>query len=70
MFDLLLMEEFPLRVTIFLFKSSLSKLFSGDTLISELKLLDVAVCNCTLPEGEVLEFIGPFLLLLLLLLLS
>lgn len=45
---------------IFLFKSSLSKLFSGDTLIKELRLLEVAVCICTLPEGDVLRFTGPF----------
>jgi hypothetical protein len=56
--DLPLGEEF-IRDTIFLFRSSLSRLFSGDTLINELRLLEVAVCICTLPEGEVLGF-GPF----------
>lgn len=57
------LDEELLLVTIFLFKSSLSKLFNGDTFINELKLLDVAVCNCTLPDGEEGTFSGPFLLL-------
>lgn len=61
---LLFGDEVPLRlalllVTIFLFKSSRNKLFSGETLMRELKLLDVADCNCTLPEGDVLRFTGP-----------
>lgn len=34
-----------LRITILRFKSSLNKLFNGDTFIKELKLLDVADCN-------------------------
>lgn len=57
------LDDELLRVTIFLFKSSLSKLFKGETLIKELRLLDVAVCNWTLPEGEEGTFSGPFLLL-------
>lgn len=44
---------------IFLFKSSLSRLLSGDTLIKELRLLEVAVCIWTLPEGEVLNVRAP-----------
>lgn len=50
----------PLRTTIFLFKSSRSKDLRGDTFIIELKLLDVAVCICTLPDGDVLRLTGPF----------
>lgn len=41
----------PLRDIIFRFRSSLSKLFNGDTLISELRLLEVAVCIWMLPEN-------------------
>ena len=48
-----------IRDTILRLRSSRSRLFSGDTLISELRLLEVAVCICTLPEGEVLG-LGPF----------
>lgn len=50
----------PLRPMIFRLRSSLSRLFSGDTLISELRLLDVAVCIWTLPDGEVLNVRLPF----------
>lgn len=56
-------REELLRDTIFRFRSSRSRLFSGETLIKEERLLEVAVCICTLPEEgdvEVLRFTGPF----------
>lgn len=47
-----------LLVTIFLFKSSRRRLFSGETfMFNELKLEHVA--DWTLPEGDVLKLIGP-----------
>lgn len=49
----------PFLPIIFLFRSSLSRLLSGDTLIRELRLLDVAVCIWTLPDGEVLKVSAP-----------
>lgn len=50
----------PFLPMIFLFRSSLSRLLSGDTLIKELRLLEVAVCIWMLPDGEVLNVRVPF----------
>lgn len=47
----------PFLPIIFLFRSSRRRLLSGDTLIKELRLLDVAVC---IPEGELLKVRAPF----------
>lgn len=46
-----------LLVTIFLFRSSLKRLFNGETFITELKLLQAA--DWILPEGDVLRLTGP-----------
>lgn len=49
-----------LRVTIFRFKSSRSKDFSGETFINDVRLLDVADCTCVEAVGDVERLAGPF----------